>query len=116
MTRIKSPEWPAVIHHRDDPELTYVEDLEQWRNDPDLCEWRYDDDDRLIDSTGASFTLVFDTSTRRTTFEQTGTSVSLDEFAKLVQSHLFAMAQTCVSKVELRNYADGFATLAMLED
>lgn len=108
--------WPAVIQHREDAELVYIDSLERWSSDTDLCDWRYDEEDRLIDSNGECFSLTFDSEQNRTRVERSEETVTLEEFTRMIQEHLFANAQTCISKVELRNYEDGFRTLAMLAD
>lgn len=114
-TNLTSIRWPAVIWHRDDPELVYIKDGKQWNSDPDLAEWRYDERDRLVDSNGECFALAFDQASNRCSIEPTGKIIDLQEFSSLIQQHMFALAQTCVSKVECRSYEDGFRSLEMLE-
>ncbi len=109
-----SPAWPAVIHHRDDAELLYIEDQQQWDSDPDLSRWRYDADDVLIDSYGHVFGLGYDQQQDKTVIIDKGDNISVDDFNELVKKHLFALANTCIPKVAMRDYDDGFKTIAML--
>lgn len=109
------PTWPAVIHHRDDAELLYINDQAQWDSDPDLSCWQYDADDMLIDSAGHVFSLAYDRHKDSTCFIEQERSISLEDFSRLVQNHLFALANTCITKVVLRDYSDGFKTIAMLD-
>lgn len=108
-----TPAWPAVIQHRDDDELVY---LEHWDDEDELARWRYDEADRLIDSKGECFLLRFDRERGLSEPVATGERIGLEDFSLIIQRHLFALAQTCITKVVLTDYMDGFRTLAMLED
>lgn len=47
--------WPAIIKYEGESELTFVSSESEWQCDVDLHFFSYEDDDVLIDSTGAIY-------------------------------------------------------------
>ena len=78
--------WPVIIKHSDDAELTYISDQSEWDNDPDLHHFDFDISDYLIDSKGRLFNLT-KREDEHIKPEASGRSMSLDEILGLIKAH-----------------------------
>lgn len=105
------PRWPAIIKYEGENELAFVSDLHEWQADRDLSSYSYHDGDMLIDSEGRCYHLLYDRKSASAVFMATGTSLSLEEFSVLVQKHLGAANQCCISKIALSSYREGFVLI-----
>jgi hypothetical protein len=102
------PNWPAIIRYRGEGELAFVENFQQWQHDPDLSEFVYQDGDVLIDSQGYFYLPQYDENTGSVELLASGERLPLQEFCGLVQMHLGALGQCCISKLDLASYEEGF--------
>lgn len=106
--------WPAIIKHSDDAELTYICNQSKWDNDPDLHHFDFDEDDFLIDSTGRLFTL-----TNRDDIvkpEDSGRTMSLDATLGLIKAHAAQKGSCCVAKIYAPTIDEAFKIVASLEE
>lgn len=108
---MQTPRWPAVIKYRGDNELQWVADEDSWQEDRDLSGFFFDDSDRLIDSTGRLFRLPFDHERGCSRIVPSNELIPLEQFTRLIQAHLFSLAQTCLTGVVLKDFAEGIATV-----
>jgi protein structure with unknown function len=59
------PEWPTLVRYAGDAELRVVRDQDEWDLDPELHARPFRPEDRLIDSVGLEYRLVFTGPPRR---------------------------------------------------
>jgi hypothetical protein len=52
-------EWPMLLHYAGEEELEVVRSQDEWEIDPELHARPYQPEDRLIDSEGVEYRLVF---------------------------------------------------------
>ena len=106
--------WPGIIKHSGDAELTYIHDQTEWDNDADLHYFEFDESDCLIDSTGNLFNL-----TKReyqyVTPEPSGRSMPLDEILALIKAHA-AQKGSCVAKLYAPTIDEAFRIVESLEE
>ena len=92
--------WPAVLQYQGEDELIYIESLTDWLNDPDLCQSRYEAEDRLIDTDGALFSLPTTSLVANSkAFVSLGTQISVHEFVELVRKHAVVENYCCSAKI-----------------
>lgn len=107
--------WPGIIKHSGDAELTYISDQSEWDNDPDLHNFELDEADFLIDSMGKLFSL-----TRRKDGyvkpEAIGRSISLHEVLGLIKAHAAQKGSCCVAKIYAPTIDEAFKIIASLEE
>ncbi|MDQ7075500.1 MAG: DUF4144 family protein [Gammaproteobacteria bacterium] len=108
--------WPAFIQYEHDDELIFIADEAHWNNDPDLHFYGYSDQDRLVDSAGAIYTLKPSQDKKFIECIATGQSLSLHEFEGLVKAHLVALNQCCVEKIQLGSFAQGMLFVQEVTD
>ena len=111
-----NPQWPAIIKHAGDDELTYVSSEASWLADPHISAHPCNDDDMLIDSCGHIFKLHYDTLSRKTTLLHTDSNLPLTQFSTIVQMHLAVLEQCCISKLTFSDYPHGIALVAASGD
>ncbi|MDX2476385.1 MAG: DUF4144 family protein, partial [Gammaproteobacteria bacterium] len=78
--------WPGIIKHSGDAELTYVSDQTEWDNNNDLHYFEFDESDCLIDSNGNIFNLT-NLENKYEKPEPGGKSMTLDEILGLIKAH-----------------------------
>jgi hypothetical protein len=107
--------WPGIIKHSGDAELTYVSDQAEWDSDADLHDFEFDEVDYLIDSNGKLFNL-----TKREDHyvkpEVSGHSMTLDEILALVKAHAAQKGSCCVAKLYAPTIDEAFKIVASLEE
>lgn len=107
--------WPGIIKHSGDAELTYVSDQAEWDSDADLHDFEFDEADCLIDSNGKLFNL-----TKREDHyvkpEASGNSMTLDEILALVKAHAAQKGSCCVAKLYAPTIDEAFKIVASLEE
>lgn len=103
MTR---PNFPAVLALHGSYELIYLADHQAWEEEAAGLRL-LPGQDRLIDSDGVLFHADGDSCT----LVAAGGRMALADFAALIGRHLFAQAQTCITKVGLDSYAEGMEIL-----
>lgn len=83
-------EWPALLRHPDEPELTVVLDETEWTLDPDLHAWPHHADARLIDSEGWEYALLLSGPPGRgcTSLTPTGHRATVQGVIALAEAHL----------------------------
>ena len=92
--------WPAVIKYHGEDELIYIASLVEWQNDPDLCLPHYESEDRLIDASGALFSLPSALSPSDTDmFVSLDSRILVAEFVKLVRKHAVIENYCCSAKI-----------------
>ena len=107
--------WPGIIKHSGDAELTYVSGQTEWDNDSDLHHFEFDESDYLIDSTGKLFNL----SKREDEYvkpESSGRSMALDEILGLIKAHAAQKGSCCVAKIYAPTIDEAFKIVASLEE
>ena len=102
--------WPAFVKYAGDNELTFVSDGQQWRNDADLSGHEYQQDDCMVDSVGAVFTLSGNDAGPIVPFKGEE-FLSLVEVVNLVREHFSSIGECCVSKIAPRSISEGIAML-----
>ena len=97
--------WPAVIKYHGEDELIYVESLVEWQNDPDLCLPHYESEDRLIDASGALFSLPVASSPSDTDmFVSLDSRILVPEFVELVRKHAVIENYCCSAKINAKTH------------
>ncbi|QUM80097.1 hypothetical protein HWV01_07230 [Moritella sp. 5] len=97
--------WPAVIKYHGEDELIYVESLTEWKNDPDLCLPNYESEDRLIDASGALFSLPAASSPSDTDmFVSLYSRILVPEFVELIRKHAVIENYCCSAKLNAKTY------------
>ncbi|MDH5648980.1 MAG: DUF4144 domain-containing protein [Gammaproteobacteria bacterium] len=107
--------WPAVIHHTDDVELTYVHDQVQWQSDADLHAASYEESDCLIDADGHVFGLT----KKKDGFiepEPKGDTMSLEQVLGLVKAHTAQTGACCVAKLYAPTIKDALEMLRAITE
>jgi hypothetical protein len=85
-----SVQWPAVIKYASADQLVVVDDADEWQIDPELHAWPYQDDDRLIDASGAEYRFGSGIPGMEASIEPTGRHVDPREFREMAERHLAA--------------------------
>jgi len=88
--------WPGIIKHAGDSELSYVNEQSEWDNDADLHLPEYAAADYLVDSSGAIFGLT-KRSNHQVKPEPTGETSTLAEILGLVKAHASLSGYCCSS-------------------
>ena len=105
------PEWPVIIKYADVDEVAFVRDQAHWNEDVELTDFRYTDDDVLIDSAGFVLGFYRERPVGAVSLKETGQRLSPRQLSDAVQKHLSAVNQCCVSKIVFDDYARCFALL-----
>ncbi len=106
----KQVHWPAFVKYAGDSELTFVSDGQQWRNDADLSCYEYQQDDCMVDSVGAVFTLPKNDGGAIIPLKGEN-CLSLVEVINLVKEHFSSIGECCVSKIAPRSISEGITML-----
>ncbi|WP_342609613.1 DUF4144 family protein [Vibrio tritonius] len=93
--------WPAVIHLSGDDELISVADEDALTP---LLDWRYTEQDRLMDADGRCFVLTPE-------LGFANHSISVNEASELVQKHTFNEGQVCVTKIFFNTIKDAWRAI-----
>jgi hypothetical protein len=82
--------WPAVLKYAGEDGLVIVDSLSEWNLDPDLYGRTYHADDRVIDSSGAEYELVYSegAASGHAGIEPTAKAYTTAEFRALAARHL----------------------------
>jgi hypothetical protein len=82
--------WPAVLKYAAEDGLVIVDSLSEWNLDPDLYARPFADADRLIDSAGVEYRLVFEGApgVGHAQIEPTGKTYPAAEFREVATRHL----------------------------
>jgi len=111
-----SPVWPAIIRYAGVDEVAFVHDQAQWNEDLELTDFRYTDDDVLIDSQGHVHGFERVQPVGPVSLRATGLRLSPQQLSDAVQKHLSAVNQCCVSKIVFDDYSECFALLEKTAD
>jgi hypothetical protein len=103
--------WPAVIRHGEDPELSFIADQSAWleytsHEDPGT-------DDSVIDSSGHRYEIIRNGGEFRL---QADGSVTLTELLGLVKAHAAASGSCCVAKLYAPTIEEALKIVASLQD
>lgn len=107
--------WPAAIKCNGDDELLFVKDESAWLAD-DVSAYAYGEDDVLIDSNSALFSLEYDAKIKKTVVKAQQKIVSIDQFEMWIKNHLVILNQCCSSKLRLLSINEGLTLLEQLSD
>lgn len=88
-------QWPVIIKLDADDELIFISDADKFVNEAALRQMQLQTKDKLIDSTGAVFTISNRPALQLTA---TGSVLSLDKVEVLLRLHLSNHGTCCVSK------------------
>lgn len=105
--------WPGILKHSDDAELTYVGDQAEWDNNADLHNFEYDESDYLIDSSGITYSLIIRTDSHIEPRPRAG-SISLQEILGLVKAHAAQNGSCCVAKLYAPSIKEAFKIVKSL--
>jgi hypothetical protein len=107
--------WPGIIKYSGDAELVYVASRTRWESDSALRCDHYHRDDRLIDTTGASFRL---TALRDGGVmpESTGEILSLEAVVMLLKEHAAQSGACCVAKLGASSVAEAIRAAGAIGD
>lgn len=111
----KMVNWPAIIKHADDAELTYVKDQAEWDNDADVHFFEYDDSDCLIDVSGQIFSLS-SRENRQVKPVPRGESMPLHDILGLVKAHAAQRGSCCVAKLYAPTINEAFKIVQSLTE
>lgn len=103
--------WPVIIRHGEDPELTFIPDQAAW-----LEFNSYDnagEDDTVIDSTGHQYSIMSAGGNLRL---QVPAAITLGELLGLVKGHAAARGSCCVAKLYAPTIDEAMKIVASLED
>jgi hypothetical protein len=103
-------EWPILVQTAGEAELGVVRDQDMWEIDPALHAKQYQPEDRLIDSAGVEYRLVFKGTPGRgrNALLATGRRYSSGEVASIVERHIVSVgAKPEWLAGHLRGIADG---------
>ena len=104
------PDWPAIIKHQDDAELTYIHNQAEWEAISQSGEMGFDKTDLLIDSSGNSFTV----SGNDLLANQEKTD--LESILGMVKGHAAQAGSCCVAKLYAPSIKDAFAIVKSMSD
>ena len=107
--------WPGIIKHADDDELTYVSDQSGWDDEIDLHHFVYDESDYLVDSSGR----IYDLTKRlndRVSPEPRDESMALHDILGLVKAHAAQKGSCCVAKLYAPTIAEAFKIVESLNE
>jgi hypothetical protein len=107
--------WPAIIKHADDAELTYVSDESEWNNDADFHGFEYDETDYLVDSSGNIFTLT-GRENNHVNPEPSGGSMTLHELLGFIKAHAAQKGSCCVAKLYAPTIKEAFKIVESLNE
>lgn len=111
----QSLNWPGIIKHAGDPELTYVSSQAEWDNDVGLHGFEYDESDWLIDSSGHVFNLS-KAAAESVQPQPSGKSMTLDEILGLIKAHAALKGSCCVAKLYSPTIDEAFKIVASLDE
>lgn len=103
--------WPAVIKLQGDDELIYIPNATAWEQDPDLSGYHYNDNDRLIDSCGNSYSLVTNQQSKTANISPCNMKYNSVEFCELLKAHFLCLQHCCVSKFFIKSIDEGMLML-----
>ncbi len=108
-------DWPAVIRHDGDDELTVIGSNAEWRRDAAQHLYGLRSGGALIDSSGRIFTLA---QTRDGAIQaaDTGKTASLEDFIRLVRIHASTSHRCCIEKISFRSVAEGIQLVASMNE
>ena len=107
--------WPAVIKFDGDEELVFIRSNTEWKRDAESLLYNHSGDDQLIDSSGRVYSLVHHEDGSLHT-ENTGSTVGLTQFVKLVRIHASNSHRCCIEKINFRDIAEGIRLIASMSD
>lgn len=107
--------WPGIIKHADEDELTYVSDQSGWDDDADLHHFAYDESDYLVDSSGMIYGLTtrFDNHVKP---EPRDESMTLQDILGLIKAHAAQKGSCCVAKLYAPTIDDAFKIVESLNE
>ena len=100
-------EWPAIVLHADDAELYYLCDAHAWNGYAHTYGNDVEEDDRLIDVTGAVFSLQ-QSDDGGLSLTATETYYDLNTILGLVKAHAAHAGSCCVAKLYAPSIAEAF--------
>jgi protein structure with unknown function len=103
------PAWPALVRYAGRAELRVVRDQDEWELDPGLHARPFGAEDRLIDSAGLEYGLVFGgcSGSARNSIQPTGRRHSSSEVQSIAERHIESVgAQPEWLAGHLRDIAD----------
>lgn len=103
--------WPAIISHGEDPELTFIPDQSAWAEF--ICDEDASTDDTLIDSTGHQYSIK---SSGSELILQVTEIITLSELLGLVKAHAASRGSCCVAKLYAPTIDEAMKIVASLED
>lgn len=107
--------WPAAIKCSGDDELLFIKDECAWLTD-DLSAYAYSEDDVLVDSNSALFSLVYDAKIKKAVLTAQQKVVSVDQFEMWLKNHMVILNQCCSSKLRLLSINEGLTLLEQFSD
>ena len=99
--------WPAIVQHADDAELYYLCDAHAWNDYAHTYGNDVEEDDRLIDVTGAVFSLQ-QSEEGGLSLTATETNYDLNAILGLVKAHAAQAGSCCVAKLYAPSIAEAF--------
>jgi hypothetical protein len=102
----KPVNWPCIIKHANDPELTYLD------NEQELACLEPDESDILIDATGSVYTPEKTEWVAGTTSE----TMDLTQVLGLVKAHAAQSGSCCVAKLYAPTISDAFTIVKETSD
>jgi hypothetical protein len=104
------PEWPAIIKHNEDAELTYINNRDEWQHNFTSGDVDFDETDLLIDTSGNTFSI------RDTGLVANNKIQSLESILGLVKAHAAQAGSCCVAKLYAPSIEDAFHIVKSMSD
>ncbi|MEJ2141886.1 MAG: DUF4144 family protein [Gammaproteobacteria bacterium] len=104
------PDWPVIIKHQGDAELTYIHDQDEWEVIFKSGDIDFDDTDLLIDSSGTTFSIS------EGGFVTNNATQSLESILGLVKAHAAQAGSCCVAKLYAPSIKDAFAIVKSMRE
>lgn len=104
------PDWPAIIKHQGDAELTYIHDQDVWEITSQSGETVFDETDLLIDSSGNTFSIS------DTELVDNKETQGLENILGLVKAHAAQAGSCCVAKLYAPSIKDAFEIVKSMSD
>lgn len=98
--------FPVLLIYKNIDEIIYIGSESDWNNSVDLSKHPHPKSSYLLDLNGIKYSINF--IDKQNKYKMLKESISLHFFSDLVKGHLFYMSQTCVSKIVLQSFDEGF--------
>ena len=108
--------YPVLLIYKNHDEIIYVSSEKEWNESADLSLTPHPKSSFLIDSAGKKYSLNYDRLIKSNDIEHSVSEINLSDYSDLIKGHLFYHAQTCITKLMISSYEEGFAIVMRYQD